>query len=330
MPDIEDDGLDEAFKGFGEEPAQPKPPVAVDPVDPVTPPAPAPEVPKVEEPKPDDKPAEPKKPAEDAKKDEETPPAPAPEAKPEEGAKPPETPETPVVETPAEEAKPLTKEDVTSIIKDIRTEERTSGQALQGATQEVLDAYYPEGLTNTLVDQNTGKELRTPQDVVDAYPDMPIEEAAQWLTNAQFKRDKDVRDIKDEASKIADTTLAFKRDSVAAIQKYEPLFKKYPHLQDKAFNLMMKQVKADVKKNVILEAPDVLDLYDTYLEPWQLAFEHATQTSATNPVPPTPAPEAPKPGADDRLDEPGDGGTSPVNDPTDFAQQVTKELAKGI
>jgi hypothetical protein len=58
---------------------------------------------------------------------------------------------------------------------------------------------------------------------------------------------------------------------------------------------------------------------------------------ATNPVPPAPGtpgapatPPAPTPGVDDRLDEGGDGGASPVDDPNDFAQQVTKELTRGL
>jgi hypothetical protein len=102
-------------------------------------------------------------------------------------------------------------------------------------------------------------------------------------------------------------------------------------LQTKAFDLLMKQVKADKEKGVILQAPDVMDLYDTYLEPYQMAFEHSTQQPATNPNPaPAAAPAPPTPGVDDRLDEGGDGGASPVDDPSDFAQQVTKELSKGF
>ena len=92
---------------------------------------------------------------------------------------------------------------------------------------------------------------------------------------------------------------------------------------------MMRQVKADEKKGVILQAPDVMDLYDTYLEPYQKAYEFATQQPATNPVnPQQPAAPAPTPSINDRLDEGGDGGQSPVDDPEDFAQQVEKELSK--
>ena len=71
----------------------------------------------------------------DPKKEEppkETPPAPTDDKKPEEGAKPPETPETPP-ETP----QPLTKDDVTSIIRDIQTNERTTGKELETTTSIV-------------------------------------------------------------------------------------------------------------------------------------------------------------------------------------------------
>lgn len=333
MSDVDhnDDGMDEAFKGFGEDPAPVTPPQ--DPATPPAQPGAAAEPPKADPPKPAEEPKkddQPATPPQDPNKKEEpgTPPA-ADEKKPEEGAKPPETPETP----PApEEPKPLTKDDLTSIIRNVQLEERNSGVALENTTKEVLDAYYPEGLSNVLVDQNTGKELRTPQDVVDAAGgDMTTEQAAQWLMNEQYKLDAKVNDIKKDAERIADTTINFKRDSIAVLQKYEPLFKAYPHLQSKAFNLMMKQVKADEQKGVILQAPDVMDLYDTYLEPYQQAFEFANKQSATNPVPPAnPAAPPATPGAEDRLDEGGDGGSSPVDDPNDFAQQVGKELAKGL
>lgn len=284
----------------------------------------APEAPK-EDPKKDD-PAKPKDP--------EKPEAPTPptgdEKKPEEGAKPPEAPKPTEPATPSEEPKPLTKEDVTSIIGNMRTEERASGKALETTTEEVLNAYYPDGLSNVLVDEASGKELRTPADVVAASNDqMSIEEATQWLLNEQFRVDQAVDKIKADARTVAETTLNFKRDGEAALVKYEPLFKWQPTLQKKVFDLMMKQVKADTEKGVILQAPDVMDLYDTYLEPYQKAFEFSKGQPATNPVPEQKPPEA-KPGTDDRLDEGGDGGASPVDDPNDFAQQVGKELAKGM
>lgn len=318
-PNVDD--FDKAFEGFGEDPQQPK--MTETPPAEGTQTPPAPEAPKVEEPKKDD---------EQPKQEEETPPSPDGTDKKEEGAEPPKDPETPPAPAPAEEEpKPLTKDDVTSIIRDLQNTERTSGRELETTTQEVLNAYYPEGLSNTLVDERTGKALKTPQDVVEASNgEMSMEQAQQWLLNEQFKMDKEVDSIKRQAEQIAETTINFTRDSITALEKYAPLFKAYPHLQTKTYDLLMKQTKVDKDKGVVLSAPDVLDLYDTYLEPYQLAFEHSTGQPSTNPTtPPAPAP-TPTPGADDRLDEGGDGGQSPVDDPNDFAQQVTKELAKGI
>lgn len=325
MADI-DDGLDEAFNGFIQDESKPKDPPADDPAkkdDPATPPA---QPPKAEEPKKDDDtpPADP-----DKKKEEpETPPA-DPAKKPEEPAQPPKAPETPPAAP--EEPKPLTLDDVKSVIRDFRTEERTSGQAVETATKEVLDAYYPEGLSNVLTDTN-GKELRTPQDVVDASGgQMSMEEAAQWLMNEQYKLDQDVAKIKSDAKQIAETTLKFKQDGEAVLVKYDPVFKRYPQLQEKVWNQFKKLVKADEAKGVILSAPDMMEFYDTVLDPYRLAVEYATKNPGTNPTPPA-NPETPpaKPGADDRLDDTGDGGASEVDDPNDFAQQVKKELAKGL
>lgn len=313
-----EDEFDKAFEGFGEEPKQPETPQA----DPAKGDEPASQTPKVEETKTPDEQVDPNK-----KEEPGTPPA-DPTKKAEDGAQPSKDPETPAE---PEEPKPLTEEGLKSIINSVRAEERDAAKELDTTTGEVLGAYYPDGLDNVLKTPD-GKELRTPQDVVDASGGtMEIEEAARWLLNEQHKLDTEVASIKNDARKIAETTINFKRDSIRALQKYEPLFKAYPTLQEKAFKLLMKQVKDDKEKGVILQAPDVMDLYDTYLEPYQLAYEHGTQQPATNPIPAPGAPAQPAPvtpGADDRLDEAGDGGTSEVDDPNDFAQQVKKELAK--
>lgn len=318
------DEFDKAFENFGTEPKQPESPkVEEQPAAPAPAPA-APEAPK-EEPKPNEQPA-----AEEPKKEE----APAPTGdapKKEEEPKPAEAPATPPAPETPEAPQPLTEESVKSIIQNIRAEERNTGKELETTTNEVLEAYYPDGLSNTLTTPE-GKELKTPADVVAASGgQMNMEEAAQWLMNEQYKLDTEVADIKNKATKIAETTINFKRDSVAALTKYEPLFKAYPMLQEKVFKKLMENVKADTEKGVILQAPDVMGHYDFYLEPYQLAYEHATKQPATNPTPATPAaPAPPTPGVEDRLDEGGDGGASPVDDPSDFGQQVSKELSKGF
>lgn len=299
-------------EGIVENPVSPA--VAAD--TPTTPPAPA----KAEDPIDD-----PAKPAD--KEEEATPPTPADPAQP--PVEDPAEPEAPEAPTEPEATQPLTEEGIRRIMSEMRTEERNSGQELESTTQSVMESYYPEGLSNVLVDQSTGKELRTPQDVVDATGgEMAIEDAARWLMNEQYTLDRNIEGIKKQAQTIAETTVNFRHDSMAALQKYEPLFKQYPQLQSKAFDLMMKQVKVDNEKDVVLVAPDIMDLYDTYLEPYQKAYEFGNQQAATS-TPATPPPA--KPGINDRLDEGGDGGANvEVNDPNDFAQQVTKELAKGL
>lgn len=317
MADI-DDGLDAAFEGFGDDKLPTEKPKTE------TPKAPEEEEKPKETPS-KENPVEPVKP----KEGEETTPPADPAQKPEEGGEAPKAPETPPA--PAEPATPLTKDDVKSVVTDLLTGERASGKELETTTNDVLEAYYPGGLSNVLVDEKSGKELKSPQDVIDASGgDMTMEQASQWLMNEQFKLDQSVSKIKDDARKVAETTLNFKRDATAALQKYEPLFKWQPALQKKVYDRLMSQVKADTEKGVILSAPDVMDHYDFYLEPYQKAFEFANGKPATNPVPAPAAPAPATPGADDRLDEGGDGGQSPVNDPNDFAQQVGKELSKGL
>lgn len=295
--------------------------------DPATPPA---SDDKVEEPKKDD----PENPADPNKKDEEPENPPADPAKPaEEDPAKPKDPETPPTE---DEPKPLTEEGILRLINESKLQEQNETKVLQDTFQEVMKAYYPDGLSNVLVDQSTGKELRTPQDVVDASGgEMSMEQAAQWLLNKQYELDQSIQDIRRQAAQVTETTVNFKRDAIAAVQKYAELFKAYPdlNLQEKAYNIMMQQVQADVEKGVIIKAPDVMSLYDTYLEPYAKAFEFSQQnptTAATPPADPATPPAPATPTINDRLDEGGDGGESPVDDPTNFAQQVTKELAGGF
>lgn len=279
-----------------------------------------------EEPKKD----EPAKPEDPKKPDEGTPPA-GDEKKPEEGDPAAKDPKAPVA--PEEPAAPLTKDDVEQVISKLRTDERVSAQNMDVATKEVMDAYYPEGLSNVLVDQKSGKELKSPQDVVDASGgEMSTEEAAQWLMNEQYKLDQNIAKIQKDAEGIAATTVKFKQDAQDVLQRYDPLFKAYPTVQQKVWDQYIKLVKADEKKGVILSAPDMREFYDTMLDPYRMAFEYANKQSATNPTGDDPKkPDEPaKPGSDDRLDEGGDGGVGEVDDPNDFAQQVGKELKKGL
>lgn len=301
-------------------------PPAEDPKNPaeVTPPAP-----NAEEPKPNENPADPNK------KDEEPETPPADPSKPAEGdpaaPKDPETPPAP--EEPAA-PQPLTRDDIAEVIRNMRNEDRISSTAVEDATNDVVDAYYPDGLSNTLVDQATGKELKSPQDVVAAAAaagnEMSMEDAAQWLMNEQYKLDKNIEKIRSDARAVAETTLTFRNNGTAAVEKYEPLFKAFEKmgLQQRVFDKMMKFVKADEKKGVILSAPDPMEFYDDYLEPYVTAFEHSKQQPATNaPADPAAPPAPPKPGQQDRMDEGGDGGQEPPNNPNDFAQQVEKELS---
>lgn len=328
----DDDGFEEAFKDFGKDPTPvnpaepPKAPVEPPATPPATPPV---EPPKTEEPKPADKPKEEEKKDEQAKP-EEKPEEKTQDQKTEPGEKPPEKPSE--LPEKSEAPKPVTKDDIKEVVSDLLNTERSSGKELETTTNEILEKFYPDGLSNVLVDEKSGKELKTPADVVEASGgEMSTDEATRWLLNEQYKLDKKVSEIKADAQKVAELNINFKRDAVTALQKYEPLFKAYPQLQEKVYEKLKKQVKFDEENGIILAAPDVMEFYNDWLEPYQQAFEFATKQSATKTTTPTTpaAPEPPKPGAEDRMDEPGDGGASEINDPEDFAQQVKKELSKG-
>lgn len=238
--------------------------------------------------------------------------------------KPKDEPETP--------AAPLTKDDVKSVISDFRNEERSLDKALNEATDTVLDAYFPEGLNDKLIDENTGKELRTPQDVVDATDGkMGMDQASQWLENEKYKLKQDIKNIKENAEKIAESDMSFRKDALTALKKYDPLFQSEggSKIQEKVWNSFQKQIVMDKTGKFVAKAPDILEYYDDYLEPHRLKFEQDQQKAATANVNPEPekAPEPPKPTKEDRMDINGDGGASEPLADDDFAGHLKRELA---
>lgn len=315
---MEEDDAKQFNDAFNDDPPKDEPPVE-QPADPVEPPE-EPKTPEAkEEPKPVEEPPEEEKPKEAG---EETPPK-EPET--------PETPEAPKEEEPEEAPQPLTKDDVRSIITDLRSEERGSTQEIEAETESVIEAFYPQGLSNTLVDEKTGKEIKTPQDVVELSDNtMTIEEATKWMMNEQFRVDKQVSEIKNSARDIAELNLNFRKGGQRVIEKYQPLFKAYPQVQKKVYDRYTELVKTDKDKGFVLSAPDIEKFYDDFLEPYRMAYEHSQKQAATVPPAEPAKPEPPKPTAQDRMDESGDaGGGGEVDDPNDFAQQVAKELKRG-
>lgn len=214
-------------------------------------------------------------------------------------------------EKPEERPAPLTKQDIQEAIRDFRDTERNSTKQLDELTTEVLTKYYPEGLSSVLVDEKSGKELRTPADVVEVTGgSMSTEEAAQWLMNEQFKLDRQVTEIKDQARQLAETNANFDTGVASVLEKYKDVFAKFPQQQNKIYKAYMKQVKMD--KDLVLSAPDIEEFYDLVMEPYVLAYGNTQLQGApvqptSQPTPPVQIPNAP-PSIENRLDETGDGG----------------------
>lgn len=227
-----------------------------------------------------------------------------------------------------ETPKPLTVDDIRTAISDMRNDERASTKELDTLTDDVLKQYYPNGLSNVLVDEQTGKELRSPQDVVDVSGGtMSIEEASQWLINEQYKLDTNIAKIKDDARNLAETNANFGRGIDRVLDKYKAIFEKFPDQQQKIYKQYMKQVKIDSQKDLILSAPDIEDFYDFAMEPYVLAYGNM-QTQQSSPAPkdgPAKIPDS-KPSIKDRLDESGDmSSTGREADPNN-ADESLKEL----
>lgn len=228
-----------------------------------------------------------------------------------------------------EAPKPLTVDDIRTAISDMRNDERTSAKELDTLTDEVLKQYYPDGLSNVLVDSATGKELRSPQDVVDVSGGtMSVEEAQQWLLNEQYKLDTNIAKIKDDARNLAETNANFGRGIDRVINKYKAVFEKFPEQQQKIYKQYMKQVTIDDQKNLVLSAPDVEDFYDFAMEPYVLAYGNMQTQQPAAPPPPEDKPKIPesKPSIKDRLDESGDGGSTGREADPNNADESLKEL----
>lgn len=250
-----------------------------------------------------------------------------------EAEKQPEPEESPASDEkePEEPPAPLTKQDIQEAIREFRDSERDSTKQVDEFTEEVIKKYYPNGLSNVLVDEKTGKELKTPQDVVDASGDsMTIEEATQWLMNEQYKLDKQIAEIKDNARELAEVNANFDSGLNRVLEKYKDVFEKFPQQQQKLYKAYMKQVKMD--KDLVLSAPDIEEFYDLFMEPYVLAFgnmqaqEQPAKPSAppADSKPPAQIPNA-KPSIEDRLDETGDGGSASDDpNPNDPDESLSK------
>lgn len=345
MDNNNNDDLDAMFNDDNPTPPEEPttPPADPAPAEPAKPPAPkpGPQEPKgvVEPPKPGEEQPKPEdgKPGEgEAKKGAPQGQDPNAEGKPAEGQDQPPAPQP-----PQEPPKPLTREDLRQVINDMQTEQKTSAQALQSMEESVLNAYYPQGLSNVLTDEKTGRELRTPQDVVDVAREqgneISIEEASQWLMNEQYKLDNQIKEIKDSARGLAETNANFRSGATRVMEIYKPIFDRYPQLQQKIYKSYMKNVKMDSEKDLIISAPDIEDFYRDFMEPYVLAFGHEDRqkpaTSAAPAAPGDPAkPTIPdnKQTPEDRMDVGGDGGSSgsdeaDPNDPEDSLNHLFKE-----
>lgn len=229
---------------------------------------------------------------------------------------------------PQEAPAPLTKEDIQAAFREARETERNSTRELDELTDDVLKKYYPDGLSNVLIDEKSGKELRSPQDVVDASGgSMTIEEATQWLMNEQYKLDQDINRIKDDARNLAETNANFTDGIQRVLGKYKDVFAKFPDQQQKVYKAYMKQVKMDDKKDLVLSAPDIEEFYDFAMEPYMLAYGNL-QANQPASQPTAEAPNIPdsKPSVNDRLDESGDGGGGKYEADPNNADESLKEL----
>lgn len=232
---------------------------------------------------------------------------------------------------------PLTKEDIQAAFREARETERNSTRELDELTDDVLKKYYPDGLSNVLIDEKSGKELRTPQDVVDASGgEMSYEDAWRWLNNEQQKLDQQVNQIKDQARNLAETNANFSTGIDRVLTKYKPVFDAFEKqgIQQKVYKAFMKQVKMDEGKELVLSAPDVEEFYDLVMEPYLLAYGNMqtakagqNQAPAQSPTPQEPAkvPDS-KPSINDRLDESGDVGVGANDDadPNDADSSLNK------
>lgn len=312
------DDLDAMFDEENTQPAEGAPAAVADaPAEPTAP----------EAPKPEEAPTEPPQ-------GEPTPPAP--EVQPQK----PETPGAPSEprQEEAAPAKPLTAEDVSRLLSEERAREHDEAKSLDQMEKDVLAAYYPQGLSNVLLDEKSGREIRTPQDVVElSNGTMSTEEAAQWLMNEQYKLDAKIAEIKGSARELAEVNNNFRSGATRVLDQYKPIFDKYPALQQKVYSNYMKQVKVDDKKDLVLSAPDIEDYYRDFMEPYVMAFGFSQQqVAAAAPAPPAGAPAAPAaPGAPaipdaprqtaaDRMDVSGDGGVSDEADPSDPNDSLSK------
>ena len=260
-----------------------------------------PETPEVEE-APEEPEATPEPEAEE-EAPEETPeetPEEAPEAE-EEVKEEPEAPEVP------EEKPSLSSEDIKKALREVEAEKASYTDEVKSTTKEVLESFYPEGIDRQLRDKD-GDPIKSIEDVMERIDprtgeNFTEERAASWLLEEQQKLNKQVEELEASAERVAEVNINLKKDAERVVEKYADVLKNNPKVAEKARALYENTLRKDPKTGITLEAPlDLIEFYDTFLEPYILAAEN---TPAPEPVV---EPEKPKANPNDRADLPTTNG----------------------
>lgn len=242
----------------------------------------------------------------------------------EEAGEPDAEPEKPAEDTPIEEKPALNRDDIKAALKEVEQEKTSYADEIQTTTKDVLDTFYPQGIDRQLRDKD-GDPIKSIEDVMDRVnprtgENFTEEEAGRWLLQEQQALNKQIEELETSAQRVAEVNVNLKNDANRVVDKYGDILTKYPSLADKAKALYERTLRRDAKTGVTLEAPiDLLDFYDTFLEPYVTGV-------VQSPPPPPPAEEPPKPPKDpnDRADLPTTNG----NDNLSKEDREWAEIAK--
>jgi hypothetical protein len=144
-----------------------------------------------------------------------------------------------------------TKQDIKDALSERETESSQRVTKLNQGKKEVIDKLYPEGIDQSIYDDN-GKVVKTAQDIVDrglinreTGEPFNYDEAASFMLKAQQQSAANVKELEDYAEGVAEKNINLLEGNQRVIAKWGDTFKTMP--KETVENLAAEYVRTQLK-----------------------------------------------------------------------------------
>jgi len=184
-------------------------------------------------------------------------------------------------ETPKEPETPqfATKQDIKDAMAEYNQAQTAKIDHVNNLRDEIIQKYYPDGIDQTLRTSD-GTEIKTAQDIVDMGLTKPngeeytYEEAAQWIMDQRQSISRNLDEIRDNATQVAETNQSLLDGMDRVRAEYGDLLATIPEINAQVTNAYLKTLTIDQERGVVTSAPvDMVDFYRMALAPYKQLSE---------------------------------------------------------